>query len=239
MILRRTFKLILLSKFLLLTLISLSVTSSATENLLVNPGFELPDLVSPDNQAPGADGWVTFNTAGVRTAEQNSGDQSLRLAPNAPTGTGTGIARQVFPVSPLDVVSFSSWVLNPSSDPLSGTRVAELRLQWLNDNDTLVNQRILQVADVDTPEDLWINFGLVNVTIPDNPNITQIRPSLFVRNDAGDTGGGVVFFDDVVFVNLTSSTAGSLAVPEPASMAMLAIGCMLTAGLKRRAGVHR
>ncbi|MEO0587760.1 MAG: hypothetical protein AAF078_08985, partial [Planctomycetota bacterium] len=91
----------------------------ASANLFVNPGFELPDLTSPTNQSPDVDGWTTFNTAGVRTAQQRSGDQSLRLAPGAPAGTSDGIARQIFPASANDSLQFGAWVRNPSSDPLT------------------------------------------------------------------------------------------------------------------------
>lgn len=196
-------------------------STEASANLLLNPGFELPDLVPPNNQAPGADDWTTFNVAGVRTIEQHDGDQSLRLAPDAPTGTAHGIARQEFAASANDVLTFGAWVLNPSSDPLTGTRQAELRLQWLNASDTLINQTILKVADADTPQDLWINWNLVELTLPDNANIAKVRPSLFVTNNGG-TGGGVAFFDDVMFLNL--SAPPSATIPEPASLGLLGLG---------------
>ena len=205
-----------------ITIVGGVFSSELSANLLLNSGFEFPDLVPPANQAQGADDWETFNTAGVRTIYSHSGDQSLRLAPSAPTGTADGIARQVFSASANDVVTFGAWVFNPPSDPLSGTRKAQLRLQWLNANDTLINQTILNVADMHTPESVWINFALVEATLPDNPNITQVRPSLFVSNEGG-TGGGVAFFDDIEFINHTAGQS----VPEPVSWPLLAIAGLL------------
>ncbi|CAN0352199.1 unnamed protein product, partial [Ectocarpus sp. 4 AP-2014] len=146
------------------------------------------------------------------------GDQALRLAPNGPTGTGTGIARQEFAASANDIFSFGGWVLNPSSDPLTGDRQAELRVQWLNAGKTLINQSILKVADANTPTDLWINFKLVDLPLPDNENIAFVRPSLFVTNDGG-TGGGVAFFDDAEFV----VTASADAVPEPTGAVLVSL----------------
>lgn len=172
-------------------------------NLILNPGFEFPDLVPPDNQAPGADDWTTFNTAGVRTIFQQAGDQSLRLAPNAPSGIGDGIARQVFPAAANETYSFGVWVFHPSSAPITGDRKAQLRLQWLNVNNTLINQQILNILDANSPTDVWMFVALESVVLPDNPNITQLRPSLFVTNDGG-TGGGAAFFDEAILV------AGSL-----------------------------
>lgn len=169
---------------------------------LLNPGFEFPDIMPPDNQAPGADDWTTFNTAGVRTILQNCGDQSLRLAPNAPTGTAHGICRQEFAVGTDIFVdqpySMSAWVYNNSDDPISGARRGELRIQWLNENDVVLNQAILTAADANTPQDQWILASLDNIVIPQNVNITKVRVALFVVNGGG-TGGGPVFFDDVNF----------------------------------------
>ena len=208
------------------------LTAGASANLLVNPGFELPALVPPENQAAGAEGWTTFNTAGVRTAQQRSGEQSLRLAPNGPTGTGDGIARQEFAAAANDVVSFGARVLNPSSDPLTGDRTAQLRIQWLNAGDTLINQSILNIADVDTPQDIWINFRFVDLVLPDNENIVKVRPSLFVTNDGG-TGGGAAFFDDAEF--LSSNTGLALAsVPEPAAASLVSVASLGLTFLRRR-----
>lgn len=185
-------------------------------NMLLNPGFEFPDLPPGQTQAPGADDWDTFNTAGVRTAFANSGDQSLRLAPNAPTGTAHGIARQEFPAAANDVFSIGAWVFHPSSAPVTGTRKAQLRIQWLNSNNALINQSILDVLDANSVVDQWSFVSLENVVLPNNPNIASIRASLFVVN-AGGTGGGAVFWDDAVLVN-------GPVVPEPASLLLLSLG---------------
>ena len=193
-------------KRLLVAIIALPVMSAnASANLLLNPGFEFPEVPDGMFLVPGADDWQTFNTAGVTESQArpgSSGDQSLRLAPNAPTGNGTGIARQVFSASANDVFSFSGWVMHPDTAPITGPRTGQLRLQWLNANDTLINQVILNVIDETTPTDQWVFVELENYQLPDNPNITTVRPSLFVTNNGG-TGGGAAYFDDISLLAAT------------------------------------
>jgi hypothetical protein len=190
--------------------VSALVANVASANLLLNAGFEAPDA----GPAPAIDGsvddWADFNTSGV-TKEQSRpgslGSQSLRLAPNGPMGTGDGIAQQVFPANPNEVYSLGAWVFTPTTDAtaggsgsgLSGTRVAQFRIQWLNENNTIINQSILDVLDEDSPRQQWSFARLDNVVLPNNENITQVRARLDVTN-AGGTGGGVAYFDDAVFV---------------------------------------
>ncbi len=175
------------------------VEGSLIGNLIENAGFEAPQIMPGDNgQLPGADDWNVANTVGVRTMFRHSGAQSLRVAPNGPTGTLSGIARQSFPASANDVFSLSAWVFHPGSDPVTGTRKAQLRIQWFNDSDTLINQQILDVLDSSSPTGEWMFNQLQDVVLPDNENIVQVRAGVFVVNDGG-TGGGAAFFDDVVF----------------------------------------
>lgn len=186
--------------------------SSELENLFANPGFEAPEVLPPDTIEPGADGWETFNTAGVQTTIKHSLRQALRLAPNGPMGTGDGIARQVYLVANGDVVinstySIGAWIFNNGSEPLSGTRKVQIRLQWFNAGGVLLNQQIADVADASTPTDQWIFVSLDNVTIPDNPNIVEVRAAFFATNDGG-TGGGPIYIDDATLVQNAEALTG-------------------------------
>lgn len=212
-----------------IALVTLGLTGMASANLLLNSGFEEPDIQPPDTLISGATDWATFNTAGVTTLQQYSGDQSLRLAPNAPTGTGHGIARQGFAASANETYSFGAWVFHPSDDPITGPRKLQLRIQWLNASNTLINQQILDVLDAGSPTDVWQFVKLEDVTLPNNANITQVRAALMVINNGG-TGGGAAYIDDAVFVE------GSV-VPEPSTVCVLGLGCLVIAAARRRVRV--
>lgn len=194
-----------------------AAASANAQNLLLNPGFESPELVPPQTQASGATDWTTFNTASVRSTRSHTGNQSFRLAPNAPTGTGFGIARQVIPAAANEVYSFGIWVLNPSGEPLTGPRKAQLRLQWRNGSGTLINQEILDVLVANSPTDVWTFVKLENVVLPDNANIAELWPSLFVINGEED-GGGSVYFDDAILVASSEIASGPQVLAQiPAS----------------------
>ena len=187
---------------------------------LSNPGFEGPQIPAGQTQLPGADDWTTINTAGVRSTVQHSGDQSMRLAPGGPSGTtAPGICRQEFEVGP-DIFtnlpySMGAWVYNHSEDPITGDRKGQLRIQWFNASNQLLNQAVADVADASTPTDQWIFVRLENVLIPDNSNIAEVHASLFVVNGAG-TNGGPVFFDDVTFIQGETAVASGV-VPGDAN----------------------
>jgi len=176
-------------------------SADASANLLLNPGFDNEDAGPAPAVLGNVQDWIEFNTTGVTKSQARPGslgDQSLRIAPNAPTGNGHGIVRQEFPAAANEVYNFSAWVMHPGAEQLTGPRTAQMRLQWRNASDTLINQVILDVLDQNSPTNQWIFVEIENIQLPDNPNITQVWPSLFVTNNGG-TGGGAAYFDDVSF----------------------------------------
>ena len=198
----------------LLAASAFGVNASAM-NLLLDPGFETPEAgdapavvrisVPAD---PSLSPWSAFNTAGVTERQWSrpgsAGDQTLRLAPNAMSGTGHGQARQEFDASANEVFNFSAWVKHAAAEPLTGDRVAQLRLRWFNDQGVQINDLVLNVLDASAPTDQWFFVEIENFQLPDNESIVEIWPSLFVSNNGG-SGTGPAFFDDVTFERVTIS----------------------------------
>ena len=174
--------------------------------LLLNSNFEDDELFAPVYEAPGVDQWSTLHNADTIAIYAHTGHQAISLAPGQASGQSKpGIVRQEFTVG-VDVninerYSMGAWVFNPSDNPLTGTREASLRIQWFdNDNSLMGDQRILAV-DANTPTDEWFFVSLEDVLIPNNPNITEVRATLWVNNiGSTSVNTGVTYFDDVVFL---------------------------------------
>ncbi|MEM9294759.1 MAG: glycosyl hydrolase [Planctomycetota bacterium] len=174
--------------------------------LLQNAGFESSPLVAPAYDAPGTDQWTTINDADTRATHAHTGRQSLALAPGLDSGQSQpGIARQEFAVGEGveidETYSLGAWVYHPSSDPLTGTREGSLRIQWFNESGALLGDQRITAIDANTPTDEWRYVTLDSVLIPNNPNIAEVRASLWVNN-VGPTSvnSGAAYFDDVIFV---------------------------------------
>jgi len=177
---------------------------------LLNSNFESTALIAPIYKAPGADDWTTINDADRSAFYAHTGRQSLSLAPGLPNGQSRpGIARQEFSVG-VDVdinetYSIGAWVFHPSSDPLTGTREATLRIQWFDGNSNLIGDERTLALDANSPMDEWIFVSLEDVLIPNNVSIAEVRATLWVNN-VGPTSvnSGAAYFDDVIFKQGTS-----------------------------------
>ena len=115
-----------------------------------------------------------------------------------------GIARQEFTHgADIDLgspYSIAGWLYVPSNDPLTGTREATLRMQWVDHNNTLLGDAVKVFADASSPLDEWLFVKFEDIAVPDLPNIAEVRASIFVNN-VGPTSvnSGVVYFDDMTF----------------------------------------
>ncbi|MEM8946959.1 MAG: glycosyl hydrolase [Planctomycetota bacterium] len=172
--------------------------------MLSNPNFESSPLVAPTYQAAGIDEWTTINDADRSAFYAHTGRQSLRLEPGLDSGQSRpGIARQAYQVG-VDVelaerYSLGAWVFHPSSDPLTGTREATLRIQWFDDGSLIGDQRIVAL-DASSPTDEWIFVTVEDVFIPNDLDVDEVRATLWVNN-VGPTNvnSGAAYFDDIVF----------------------------------------
>jgi len=108
----------------------LVLASTASANLLVNPGFEDPSTDPGVEYFGAGNGWVTFG-GGVFTindlvATPNSGSQSLKMFGGCCSG-----AYQDFPTTEGEVWNGGVWMFNNPADAMSNGQVAAVNIEWI------------------------------------------------------------------------------------------------------------
>ena len=111
------------------------LASTASANLLVNPGFEIPAISPPPPEYPGAGaGWTAFggpftiNSALVGDAAgAHGGSQVLKVFGGCCMG-----AFQEFAAAPGQTWDGGAWALNSSADPMAGGQVAAVNIEWFD-----------------------------------------------------------------------------------------------------------
>jgi hypothetical protein len=228
----------MLNKSLFLTLglgsasmlaLAISAPSAHAANLLSNASFETPDASAGDVAAPnsgtGIGDWIapagnTFYTQ----AHANTGVQSGKMFGNV------GLFQQIVPVSnPLDLFTATVQMFNASNDPLKGSEGGFINMDLLDANKNVIatifgSNEGSQLTSA-SPQDTWL---------PETVAATGLPGTAFVRVDfvAGPfsglpgAAGGAVFVDDAALTEV--------AVPEPASLGLLASGTTLLALRRRR-----
>jgi hypothetical protein len=223
--------------------LALGLAGPAHANLIDNPGFETPDASGGDvTGGPGAP-WNGFNVESIRAttaAQSRSGDQSFKVfGPFSSIGGGVG-ATQVVPITGGIDYTLESYGLNSSSDPMQGDNFALAKVEYLNANQQfvagpngepagtpLVGYNVFESnqLNADSPQDEWQLLGTGGPAPADAEfaNIVLVHVQLGDGTEDPAVVGGSAFFDDV---SLTQ-------VPEPTSLALLALGAPLA--LRRRA----
>jgi hypothetical protein len=200
-----------------LALVCTAVPATAA-NLLANPGFENPVLVSGDTF--GAVGWNVFGggTFTIKLAP-HSGDNAFK------TFGQTSGAFQDFPAAPAQLWQGSAWVLNPSFDAMAGAQIATANIEWRDSGGNLIS--FLPSAPpitAATPQgNNAAGYTQVNVAGLAPPGTATARFVLLTGAFAGP-GGGAPFFDDASFE----------LVPEPVGIATAAIAAMCLSVCVRR-----
>ena len=203
--------------------IALFAATQAAANVLVNPGFETDAVL---NAAPVADvtGWDDFgnsNTASANLDPVRTGIGSLQLA-----GSGNFSvpgAFQTFPANPGEIWDLQGYMLTQNTLPATIT-FGLLKIVWSNGVNDLAPGAIIfgQAGPPANPGVESLPF-LNSASTPNTWQFTQARGvapagttqvsmfALFVDQSAG-TG----YFDDLQ----------ATLVPEPASLALLALGAL-------------
>jgi hypothetical protein len=147
-----------------LTVVPLAV---AQTNLLVDPGFE-SDTFSLTPTA----GWVAFNGADMQNINDYyylsstpvtvvGGSNCLQIYSGGP-GSYNG-AYQDRPASPGQVYTASAWFLTPTEDPISGSNVCYLEVQFRDAGDNPLVQYATGFVDTNFPNSTWTMLVPTNI----------------------------------------------------------------------------
>jgi len=217
-------------------LASSGMVSSASANLLTDPGFEL-QTSAPNPNPTGIAGWANFGGANfLNTPSAHSGSWVLDTPDN---GGGYNVpgTYQDFAASPGQTYTFSSYVYTPNALVAQSNDFAILQLDFYaggppsgyatgNDNLTVGTDIGTPAGSppaglVALPQGVW-TLATVSATAPAGTN-SMAAYLLDINADAN----GDFYFDD------TSLTA--TAVPEPASLGMLSVVGLAALRRRRRA----
>jgi hypothetical protein len=176
--------------YTVLAFVVISTSLNAQTNLITNAGFEAWTTALPD-------AWFTTgSTVAQSTTFKKGGTSSLGLSSPA-TGNKTISPTTDTPITQGKTYVFSGWYLDNDSTS---------RFRFWNQfrtatTDTGVNN--LQATDYSTDSASWQFFTAEGV-----PNATAVvaRTGLRIYPETSTTGGGVIYFDDIMFYD--KSTLG-------------------------------
>lgn len=169
--------------YTLLAFVAISVTTNAQVNLITNGNFETWTAGVPDSW------FTTGSTVAQSTTVFHGGTSSLGLTSPA-TGNKTISPTTDTPVTQGATYVFSGWYLDND---------ANSRFKYWNQfrtgtADTGANA--LQAGSYSTDSASWQFFTAESVP---NATATVARPGLRIYPEASTAGGGVIYFDDVMF----------------------------------------
>lgn len=171
----------------LLALVAFSASVNAQTNLMLNSDFETWTAGVPDS-------WFTTGSVVVQnTTDFHGGASSLGLTSPA-TGNKTISQTTDIPVTQGVTYVFSGWYLDNDVNS---------RFKYWNQFRTAAGTggadtgaNALQAASYSTDSPEWVFFTAEGVP---NATSTVARAGLRVYPEASTTGGGLIYFDDIMF----------------------------------------
>lgn len=194
------------------------LASTASANLLANPGFEDPITSGP---GPFVGRWEPFNSptgAGAGNSADNprTGLLSLNMNIVATDNAFAGAFQDVAGLTAGSPVEFSAWYATPSN-PLDLT--FEARIEWRN---SVTDTEVSRTPNFTTPPGSAYTQFTLPATVPVGADVARVVFAVQTFTPE-PTNTGIVYVDDASFV----------VVPEPASAGLLA-GLVGTFVLRRR-----
>lgn len=212
------------SQLLLGVAASMLLASTASANLLVNPGFETPSVL-PGVEYFGAPGWSDFGgtafTIGAPVfgpAGPHTGTQGLKTF-------GFGGVYQQFAASAGQTWDGGAWALNDTADIMAGGQVAAVNLEWIAaDGTTSLGAVLGPTIDATTPANVWNFLTVSGVAIAG----TSFARLVLITGDFLPGGnGGAPRFDDAFLVERV--------VPVPAAVWLFGSALGMLGWMRRKA----
>jgi hypothetical protein len=205
------------------------MTSSASANLLTDPGFEM-QTSAPNPNPTGIPGWGNFGGAQFSQTYFHTGSWSL-WTPDNGGGYNVPGTYQVFAASPGESFTFSGWVYTPNALVANSNDFAILQMSFFSGSppsnygggtteatDGVNIGTPIGSPAVPLPQGVW-TFASVTGVAPAGTNSIGAY-MLDINADANAD----FYFDDM--------DLEATAVPEPASLGLLGLGSLMV--LKRR-----
>ncbi len=197
------------------------LASTASANVLVNPGFEDPAFVGAE-QAGAGSGWTPFGGVfriqgqpPIGPAGAHGGDVVLKVF-------GVAGVFQDFAASEGDVWSGSAWALNDSADQMAGGQIAAVNIEWLDGTGTNIGTEFGGTIDASTAADVWTLLTASGVA----PAGTAFARLVLITGDFAPGGaGGAPRFDDASFERV---------IPIPGAVLLLGSGLFGLLGFRRK-----
>lgn len=196
------------------------LASTASANVLVNPGFESPGFAGAEEAGAGA-GWTpfggTFRIQGqppIGPAGAHGGDVVLKVF-------GVAGAFQDFSTSAGTPWEGSVWALNDSADQMAGGQIAAVNIEWLDAGSNNIGTEFGGTIDASTAADVWTLLTVSGVA----PAGTAFARLVVITGDFAPGGaGGAPRFDDASFQ----------VVPIPGALLLLGSGLFGLMGFRRK-----
>jgi len=206
------------------------MSSSASANLLTDPGFENQTL-APNPNPTGTPGWANFGGAQFSQKYFHSGSWSL-YTPDNGGGYNVPGTYQDFAASPGESFTFSGYVFTPNTLVAGSNDFAILQMSFFNGSPpsnyaggtqegAAVGVNVGTPAGgggVPLPPGVW-TFASVTAVAPAGTN----SMGAYILDINADANADF-YFDDM-----------SLNVPEPASLSLLAVGSLAVLRRRKRA----
>jgi MYXO-CTERM domain-containing protein len=200
--------------------IALGACSAAQAVALVNPGFDAQDASGGDIY--GSAGWFAFNDA--FTSQKPfafSAPNVMKIFGPFFHGGGAGVGQGGFAASEGQLWQASSYARIDTSDPMSPSNFAVVKLEFLNSSSSVIGfAESPQITTTSLLPDTWQKFTAQGVA----PAGTASAQIILVHVQLDPIDGGSIFFDD----------AALGIIPEPASAGLALFGLMAIVGLRRR-----